>query len=485
MIKKLKEIYCDKQKITRMLLLSIFLIVLTFFCVRVFQFTRDSLQRDFSAYYTAGASLNHGLSPYVNNYQANPPIWDGVNNYKNSRFLYPPLVANFFQPLALMPYQTAKVVWTIINLAAIFFSVLCVVKMLVKDKSQRVNLFLLSAIGVCLFFPVITYFERGQIDGITLFFLIRGIQYLSEGKSFRSGFFLAFPMLIKINIIIILPIFMIKKYRKAIPSLLIMFGLFLLLTVSLNKWGLVKDYVTSDFSRILKYKQYGVTENIIPSEELIAVNGGYPLTNPHIQGVGYMKEYFKFAANGSLTRTILAQEFDQRLVDLLPFSLELAVCFLLYLFSFCLCAILIFTTNCMQHTFSELLLWGLVLTIILLISPLTWVMNLVWLVILLPIFFTQAELLLRFYRKKQIFSVGITSIVIGLIGLLLIAFDDTIVSTNSITIARLMANKYPLGELLVSCWLIISIVFYRSLYGPLVDFHKDENNEQSLSSNKN
>ena len=54
---------------------------------------RDSLQMDFSAYYTAGEALSVGLSPYVTHVSTDPVIWDGQGRYRHSRFLYPPLVA--------------------------------------------------------------------------------------------------------------------------------------------------------------------------------------------------------------------------------------------------------------------------------------------------------------------------------------------------------------------------------------------------------
>ena len=78
-------------------------------------FCRDSLQVEFSTYYAAGEALNCGLSPYVNNVDHVPPIWDGLDRYRHSRFLYPPLAATLFRAFALLPYATAKVIWTILN----------------------------------------------------------------------------------------------------------------------------------------------------------------------------------------------------------------------------------------------------------------------------------------------------------------------------------------------------------------------------------
>ena len=85
----------------------------------VVAFGEGSLQMDFSAFYTAGEALNAGLSPYRNHITATPPLWDGVDRYQHSRFLYPPLVATLFQPVALMDYHVAKHLWMIVSLVAL------------------------------------------------------------------------------------------------------------------------------------------------------------------------------------------------------------------------------------------------------------------------------------------------------------------------------------------------------------------------------
>jgi hypothetical protein len=452
-----------KRNFPILVLLTLFLIVLGFLCIKIVQFDRHSLQMDFSAYYTAGESLDHGYSPYLNNYSATPPIWDGINFYKNSRFLYPPLVANLFQLFALIPYSVAKVIWSFINLAAIFYALYCLIGMLVKEKRKKIIIFLLSSIAVCLFFPIFTYFERGQVDTITLLFLVKGIQYLVKGKHGRSGVFFALAMLIKINIIIILPIFLIKKYRKAIPTLAITFGVICLLTLVLNPWTIVKNYVTADFPRIVKYNEGGLSENLISAGDLIKANQGFPLSNPHKQGIGYQKEYFSFTGNGALTRTSWMDGIKQAFHNWTFIPANLSVNLLLYLISLGLCTFLIFKTKSLDHPDSEILLWGLILVIILLISPLTWVMNLVWLLFIFPIFFIQLLGLIKGIKNHS----GILKMIVllfGLLGLILIALPDVaLIPANPANATGLLLNKYPIGELLVLCWLVISILFQNKL----------------------
>ena len=63
---------------------------------------------DVHAYYEAGARLNAGLSLYVQT--ADPNL--------NFYYFYPPLLAIAFRPLALLPFDTAALIWEAIVLAA-------------------------------------------------------------------------------------------------------------------------------------------------------------------------------------------------------------------------------------------------------------------------------------------------------------------------------------------------------------------------------
>ncbi len=94
---------------------------------------------DFAAFYTAGEALNHGLSPYVNHVTRDPPIWDGVDAFQHSRFLYPPLAAVLFQPIALLPYGVAKYLWMLLNLISVCCSLFITVKTIsLKITPERI-----------------------------------------------------------------------------------------------------------------------------------------------------------------------------------------------------------------------------------------------------------------------------------------------------------------------------------------------------------
>ena len=83
-------------------------------------FAGRSLQQDFAAYWIAGTARRLGLDPYVNHVgsAAAPNLWDGLALFRHSRFLYLPLVADLFRPLASVRYAAAKGLFTAAMLGA-------------------------------------------------------------------------------------------------------------------------------------------------------------------------------------------------------------------------------------------------------------------------------------------------------------------------------------------------------------------------------
>ncbi|HVV53536.1 MAG TPA: glycosyltransferase 87 family protein, partial [Polyangia bacterium] len=124
-------------------------------------FAARALQQDFAAYFIAGAARARGLDPYVNHVGAAGPgvdgrLWDGVATFRHSRFLYPPLVADLFRPLAALPYLAAKSLFTAAMLGAWLGAGL----LAAGDRRGRTAYFVASA----LFFPLYRHLERGQLD---------------------------------------------------------------------------------------------------------------------------------------------------------------------------------------------------------------------------------------------------------------------------------------------------------------------------------
>jgi len=164
-------------------------------------FVAGSLQQDFAAYFVAGAARARGLDPYVNQVAAPGPgadarVWDGVSIFRHSRFLYPPLSADLFRPLAALPYTAAKALFTAAMLAAWIAAGLVGT----DDRRGRAVYFVASA----LFFPFHRHLERGQIDLLILLLLV--LAWRARERPFAAGAALAAAAAIKPALVGILPV---------------------------------------------------------------------------------------------------------------------------------------------------------------------------------------------------------------------------------------------------------------------------------------
>ncbi len=196
-------------------------------------FGGESLQMDFSAFYTAGEALNAGLSPYQNHVQASPGIWDGVDRYQHSRFLYPPLVATLFQPVAHLPYHVAKVAWMVVGLLALIGALLLAMRLIGVRLSEPAAW--ITWLVALTFHPLLTFLERGQIDSLTLLLLTAAIALLcTRRREGTAGLLIAAATLLKLHTVLLLPFLVLRRRRRALIGYAIGGVLILVLSLILN-----------------------------------------------------------------------------------------------------------------------------------------------------------------------------------------------------------------------------------------------------------
>lgn len=427
-----------------LLLIIVFIFSAIQFGWLVFKFVGGILQIDFSIYYTAAQSLNAGLSPYINNINNKPPIWDGVDVFQHSIFLYPPLAANLFQPLTLLPYRFAKLFWTG---GSFLLVVLCLIIVLKSFAPPGLSQLLIIGIAVALYFPLQIELERGQIDAVILFLLICSEFLLLKKdikKQFLSGILLSISTLLKLHCVYMLPFLVFRKRWNVIIGYalgglaLIASGLFLP-----GGRAMTLDYVDNVLPRVSKYGFNGTLEMMIDPRIIQKVRRNVPVEYTIKDGRVYLPSYFKnFEANATGVRPILdylqnrGWDINQTLVSLLVFAFILALIFLWYK---------LFLNKIEINDGNEFIWWQVVFCVILLSSPLTWAMNVVW---LLP---SVVIVVLRYSdltNRNQILSIWIV-----VLGLLLVAVPDT---GNYLPFIKIIfTNKYIAGELLVLLgWLL-------------------------------
>jgi len=445
-----------KLDVKKILLTVIIVLVFLFSFYRVVHYTilfsEQSIQMDFTAYYTAGKTVNNDLSPYVNYIFTRWDLWDGVSTFKHSRFLYPPLVANLFQPIATLPYIEAKYIWNFFNL---FCFLICIVLLgfisFRNDKSERykkTNKILIAGILAFNFFPFIALLERGQIDCVTLLFILIGFSFLlkKEKNEFISGVFFGVATLFKLYSILLIPFFFIQKKYKVIYGYFT--GIFILavLTLFISGKNLSYDYLTKEAPRIAKYGSSGNKEMRLPAWILQAYFPMTPTSISILDGRMYLTESISFNSKASFIRLLEVS---------LPETLSNSV-FSLIVFLFFFVLIFYFKRKYpLEENKYNFIFWQVILIIITLSGPFTWVMNLVWLT---PVIFVMIQILPDLFKNKNYIL-----IVIFIVGYLLLSLPDNLLLTKNIKfIGEFFKSRYVISELSIFIILMIYLKMHRT-----------------------
>jgi hypothetical protein len=271
-----------------------------------------SLQQDLAAYWIAGRACRLGLDPYLNQVgsTAAPALWDGIAIFRHSRFLYPPLVAELFRPLAALPYRGAKLIFTAAMLAAWGAAGL----LLGGDRRSRLWFFGSSA----LFFPLYRHLERGQIDLLILFLLV--LARRAAARPFVAGAALALGALFKPGLLMLLPVLWAAGRARLVIGALGA-GLTLIgLTVVLAGPARLHEYLSSVLPRAALYGEGGTRQMLLPVERLPAAADGDDTT--WLDGRSYRTSRWEVPAAASLPRW-LAPESPGYASNLLPAALAM------------------------------------------------------------------------------------------------------------------------------------------------------------------
>jgi hypothetical protein len=337
------------------------------------RFGVESLQADFAAYYTAGESVRAGISPYDNDIGGRPPVWDGIAPYRHSRFLYPPLVAWLFVPLSLLAYAPAKVSWMLFSLGCVAAALVLAAKRLgVTAPLPRLAL----ACCAVFFFPLEVLLERGQIDGVTLLLLSGGAYALSSPRrrEWAAGMFFACGAFIKPHLAILGVLLLVRGERRALAGFAGAGLLLLVLSIAVHGTDPLVRYVVEEVPRISAAGEEGGEK--IPAAVLAEAQEGVPGGYARKEGRLYLRSAVDFPPNATLVR--LAAWIPRRAG--IPISLGMISLLLsgagLFLYGSRF-------ARRSEDPPGEYVFWLGAFVVIMVCGPLTWAMNLVW---LLPVF---------------------------------------------------------------------------------------------------
>jgi hypothetical protein len=400
------------------------------------KFARRSLQQDFAAYYTAGESLEANLSPYLNYAGTDPAIWDGAAGYSHSRFLYPPLAATLFRPLARLHYAEAKRLWLLLSDGFLAVAIVLTTRLL----ALRVDAVLAGLAAMVFSFPLLTQLERGQIDLLTLALILSAVALMARGgaREAAGGALLALATLFKLTVLGLVPFLVLRRRWRALGGY--GGGTLLLVLVSLGANGpaAVFDYWQGQLPRIVAFGESGNRAMRLPTDVRNRLVEGLPPGVTVKDGRKYEIDILTFQTNASFARSDLADSlplFPRGLLwrAIIAFAVLLAL------------AALRWHSGPKTHSpADELRFWQAALVILLLASPLTWVMNAVW---ALPAGFLLASDVETVQDRRRALRLAV-----GLLGFLLLALPD--LSGMPLAIPRryhisLFDEQYVWGELLL------------------------------------
>ena len=337
------------------------------------RFGRESVQADFSAFYTAGQAARAGVSPYWNAPDRDPPLWDGVSRHETSRFLYPPLFASLFAPLTLLGYAAAKHVGMALTLAAVAAAMVIFARALAWRPTPGAALAL--AAFVCLFHPLVLHLERGQVDALTLLAIALALRpMIAEGRdAVGSGLLLALGSVLKPNVAGLVPFLVLRRRWRALGGFALGAAGAAAATVALHGTGGLVTYLTRELPRISLEGEAHGDERRLEEAVLARLRAGAGEGMTVREGRLYRIESFRFVTNASLTRPL------KRRLGLRMGPSRLSLLVLAGLVAVAALARAASRSSPAPSPIRELGYWQAALAAVLLAWPVTWAMNAVWL----------------------------------------------------------------------------------------------------------
>lgn len=226
-----------------------------------------SLQQDLAAFVTAGRARAAGLDPYRNHLPLPGAPWDGVSVYRHSRFLYPPIVAEAFRPLAALPYAWGKIIFTAVSVVGLGLGLRLARPPTSPDGAGPSG----PATGVVWLAvaswpPVFTTLERGQIDLLLLPLL--ALAWRRRGTPLVGGAALAACALAKPFVLAVWPILIVaRRGRLALAATGVVVAL-LGIGALVSGPALSREYLREVLPRAVLHGEGGPEGWLLPDEVL-------------------------------------------------------------------------------------------------------------------------------------------------------------------------------------------------------------------------
>jgi hypothetical protein len=177
---------------------------------------------DFKVYYSAAENFMAGNSVYHQAY-----------GLSSGFYKYSPFALLLFSPLALLPFEIAKVIYYLIVSGAIISIFFLLRNGLKKYFPQFISISEKQWPWLVIAFICMVHFLRelhlGNVNALILLVLLISIYFIASEKPIRGGILLGFVLLVKPHFVLLLILLALRKKFKVLVSSILIFiiGLFL------------------------------------------------------------------------------------------------------------------------------------------------------------------------------------------------------------------------------------------------------------------
>jgi alpha-1,2-mannosyltransferase len=171
---------------------------------------RSSLQYDYKPYYDAATSLNQGGDPYAAFLNACGPVWCHVG------YIYPPLFAELFRPLALLTPHQGALIWLVLSYGFLAASIAVADRVVRGWLSATTRAMLLLAAMV--FVPLYKNFYFLQVGALMLLILAAAAWSFTRRRDATTGGLLGLASVLRVTPLIQAPMLLRSRADLRRPS---------------------------------------------------------------------------------------------------------------------------------------------------------------------------------------------------------------------------------------------------------------------------
>jgi len=194
---------------------------------RAFTTTDDLIPVDFPVFYVGGkVALQRGATPLyyppadrsqgyklLYEYADDATPWAQMaraNGFPQIlRFTNPPFSALLMAPLAMMPWQSAYILWEIIIIILTAATIFLTLRLL--PSGPELETFVLMFAAVCFFFPIRNTLVFGQANVTVLFVWTLGVYLLKRQRPMSSAWCFALGTVLKVSPVVAVPLLALRR----------------------------------------------------------------------------------------------------------------------------------------------------------------------------------------------------------------------------------------------------------------------------------